>query len=92
MLPNRHICISIGSKRITLPKPMINTKRLLPNVPKKNRNTQYTIQRGAYMEDLAETVAYYAGKMTIMFTMFYCTLNWMFYKSLQIEENDNRKK
>lgn len=43
--------------------------------------------------DLVE-VSYYVGKSITLFVGFYCALQWLHYKDLlkQLEENDNDKK
>ena len=35
-----------------------------------------------------ETVTYLVGKGVILFTMFYCGLNWLYYRELN-KQNDN---
>ena len=39
-----------------------------------------------------ETVTYIVGKGIILFTMFYCGLNWMYYRDIRIksEEEDDK--
>jgi hypothetical protein len=41
-----------------------------------------------------EDTSYYIGKSIILFTMFYCTLNWSFYRDLRkrMEDDDDKKK
>lgn len=41
-----------------------------------------------------EVTSYYVGKSIILFTMFYCTLNWWHYKALRenVEKKDDKKK
>ena len=41
-----------------------------------------------------EESSYYVGKSIILFTMFYCTLNWSFYRDLRkrMEDDDDDKK
>ena len=43
-----------------------------------------------YISKEVVTASYYIGKSIIMFTMFYCTLNWMHYRSIRkrYEEDD----
>lgn len=40
---------------------------------------------------LVET-SYYIGKSIILFTMFYCTLNWAFYRNLRKQHEEKDKK
>lgn len=39
------------------------------------------------------TVSYFAGKSIILFTMFYCTLNWAHYRQIRkdLEDKNERK-
>lgn len=49
----------------------------------------------ASFQDIAtfQTVSYFVGKSVILFTMFYCSLNWWFYKTeREKEEEKNRNK
>lgn len=41
-----------------------------------------------------ETMTYYVGKSIILFTMFYCGMNWLYYKKLneEIERDENDRK
>lgn len=55
-------------------------------------NTSRSIQCKANLVD----VSYYVGKSIILFTMFYCGLNWLHYKELREREEkendvDNKK-
>lgn len=38
-----------------------------------------------------EEVSYYVGKGIILFTMFYCTMNWYHYKTLR-EKHEKKDK
>lgn len=40
--------------------------------------------------DMVET-SYYVGKGITLFTMFYCTMNWWFYKRLREDQEDEEK-
>jgi hypothetical protein len=35
--------------------------------------------------------SYYIGKSVILFTMFYCTLNWYYYKRLREQQEEENK-
>lgn len=49
------------------------------------------IQVRAIPQDI-ETISYFVGKSVILFTMFYCTLNWHYYRTQrkQQEKHDNK--
>jgi hypothetical protein len=71
-------------------------KYVLPFLPRfyKDNNTHFlkrNIQTHAIPTDI-ETYSYYIGKGIILFTMFYCTLNWAHYKKLREEDEKNKKK
>lgn len=36
--------------------------------------------------------SYYVGQGIVMFTMFYCTLNWAYYRRIRIEQEKRDKK
>lgn len=38
--------------------------------------------------ETANTVSYFVGKSVILFTMFYCTLNWAHYRNLRKRMDD----
>ena len=62
-----------------LPRSHITCKRAC--LPK------YTTRRAIYCNvHLYENIPYYVGKSIIVFTMFYSTLNWLFYRSLEYKE------
>lgn len=44
----------------------------------------------ASIQDI-QTVTYFVGKGIILFTMFYCTLNWWFYKTEREREEERDK-
>lgn len=44
--------------------------------------------KASFLSDL-NTVTYFAGKSVILFTMFYCTLNWAHYRQLRKDQEDN---
>ena len=52
---------------------------------------QRNVQTQAIPTDF-ETISYYVGKSVIMFTMFYCSLNWLHYRRLREEEEKSNKK
>jgi len=49
-----------------------------------------TIVRSNFL-DTANTITYFVGKGVILFTMFYCTLNWYHYKKLNDEYEKDKK-
>lgn len=45
------------------------------------------------LENLLTPTTYYVGKGIILFTMFYCTLNWAHYRNLRkLYDNDPKQK
>jgi hypothetical protein len=38
-----------------------------------------------------EYASYYVGKSVVLFTMFYCTLNWWHYKQMNDEQEKDEK-
>ncbi len=71
----------ITVRRICYSKPIIkNIKPVLP--------TRQVITRTPDVN----TVSYYVGKSIILFTMFYCTLNWAHYRRLRKDNEDKDKK
>jgi len=60
-----------------------------PIVWKTNYNSKNVLCQ-YYIHDL-EYASYYVGKSVILFTMFYCTLNWWHYKQLNDEQEDDKK-
>ncbi len=79
----------VGKGRITgrmQPLP-INLRR------RHNVETRY----GGYgVENALVDASYFVGKGIILYTMFYCSLNWLFYKRLresqEKRDDDNNKK
>lgn len=41
----------------------------------------------ASIHDL-ETISYFVGKSIILYTMFYCSLNWLHYRSQRKQDED----
>jgi hypothetical protein len=39
-----------------------------------------------------DTVSYFIGKSIILFTLFYCTLNWSYYRRLRKDHEDDNPK
>lgn len=39
-----------------------------------------------------EEVSYYVGKSIILFTAFYCSLNWMHYRNLRKKHEEHKDK
>lgn len=76
----------IYHKSITVP--IVRHKRF-DSVQPRDVKTQ-----DALMDSLV-TSSYFVGKGIILFTMFYCTLNWAHYRSIRKElekEDDSKKK
>lgn len=46
-------------------------------------------QASALSEFVTAPGVYYTSKAIILFTMFYCTLNWAHYRSLSKKEDDD---
>lgn len=74
-----------------LPHYKVNIKKqffIKPIIPPKPIITRQVITR-AY--DIS-TISYFIGKGIILFTMFYCTLNWAHYRQLRKDYEDKKKK
>lgn len=62
------------------------------------RNGVHTIRKNNVVTKMSVTdieyTSYLVGKSIILFTMFYCTLNWWHYRRLnkELEEKENDKK
>lgn len=46
---------------------------------------------GASAAETVDTVSYLVGKSIILFTMFYCTLNWAHYRDLRKRDQDKEE-
>lgn len=44
------------------------------------------------MSDVVLTSLHYAGESVVLFTMFYCSMNWWYYKRLNDDIRKNEKK
>jgi hypothetical protein len=75
------------TSKLIVPKqyPKITRQKVVTHIPRQ------VITRVTPLEAQMIDVSYYAGKSIILFTMFYCTLNWMHYKRLR-EENEKQDK
>lgn len=49
-----------------------------------------TVKTKSLELDTLNTTTYYIGKSIILFTMFYCTMNWWHYKKIR-EDSENKK-
>lgn len=65
---------------IRRPLPMV---RRLPSVARYPK-----IKQNALLQDV-EVISYFTGKSIILFTMFYCSLNWMYYRNLRKKDDDD---
>lgn len=55
--------------------------------PKHISRAQLRPIKASFLSDL-NTVTYFAGKSIILFTMFYCGLNWAHYRHLRKDQED----
>jgi len=49
-----------------------------------------SVRLSASLHDV-ETYSHYIGKGITLFTMFYCTLNWMYYKKINQSFDDEKE-
>ena len=60
-----------------------------------NRYKHIYVPKSSWAET-AEVTSYFVGKGIILFTMFYCSMNWWHYKrmreDIETEQKENKKK
>lgn len=55
-----------------------------------NRPSKRNVVTKAMIPDISVS-SYYIGKGIILFTMFYCSMNWLHYRNLRIKNEENKK-
>lgn len=74
----------------------LHKTQVVPRIPvnklslRKQSTPQQRIQPKSFLNDL-NTTSYFIGKGIILFTMFYCTLNWAYYRGLRKEYEQEEK-
>lgn len=56
-----------------------------------NRPSKRNVVTKAMIPDISVS-SYYIGKGIILFTMFYCSMNWLHYRNLRIKNEEENKK
>ena len=89
------LCVRLPRQKNIVVKPSknipIRSPRLTYQTPKQHGQSVLCNNHPA-TQMLLET-SYYVGKSIMLFTMFYCGMNWYHYRSLNedSDENNNRK-
>ena len=78
----------------TVSRPMCVIRRRQYNIKPSFKHVH--VPRSSWAET-AEVTSYFVGKGIILFTMFYCSMNWWHYKRMREEiekenEKENKKK
>lgn len=78
------------TKIINKPRPVHSRlqRTIVPSVPRKSIVSRY----GSYgIENVLLDASYLVGKGIILFTMFYCSLNWLHYKRMREDQEKDDK-
>jgi hypothetical protein len=86
-------CLNTQRSCVMLNKPVMTRVWLVKKQRVINPPTQaFGIEQIVTIGSVIDTTSYLVGKSIILYTMFYCSLNWLHYRRLRKQLEDEEKK